>query len=306
MKWNTETRSNPLSLLLVLLLLLAACGGDGEADGTAADTNSGPASASSGGGDSSQQGDTTMSSDGNVVVAVTTDRPDWLPIWLLLPEGIDIDASIITPEAGVAALTGSVGDSTADELYNDASFMVQTAGYVITDELATAAGKGFNAEHTSDGSTVTFTVTELSEGIRQINWQFNDFLESGTDAGNRRPADGASDIGLEPLSRRGNLTISVTNPRVSDRIDGACDGSNSQVQFLSDDGLTKFVVFTGDVVGGAGEITAEFDGQNVTWVAATDSEQTVSQTDRTSAYYEGDFIQGDDIAFAVVQIACNE
>lgn len=60
------------------------------------------------------------------------------------------------------------------------------------------------------------------------------------------------------------------------------------------------------VVGAAGEITASFDGANITWVAAADSEQSAAQTERTSAHYEGDFIQGDDIAFAVVQIACDE
>lgn len=125
-------------------------------------------------------------------------------------------------------------------------------------------------------------------------------------AGNVRPAGGAADIGLEPLERRGNLTITVTSPRVSSRIDGACDGSNSQVQFMSDDGLTKFIVFTGDATGGAGEITADVEGEQLTWVAAAESETSAAQTDRTSAYYEGDFIQGDDIAFAVVQIACSE
>lgn len=295
-----------LTLLLALLVVLAGCGSDDAADSESASGDTGgegaPSATEDGG---SSDVDVQSSGDDGEAVAVTSDRPDWLPVWLFLPEGMDIDASLITPGTGQAGLTGSVPDSDADELYNDALFMVQSAGYIITEEFE-AGGRGFNAEHTSDGSSVVFTVTEVSSGVHQISWQFADFLESGGDAENRQPAPGAGDIGLEPLPRRGNLTISVTSPRVSARIDGACGGSNSRVEFLSDDGFTKFIVFTGDAVGGAGEITADFDGENVTWVAAADSEQSASQTDRTSAYYEGDFIQGDDIVFAVVQIACNE
>ena len=303
-----HSRLSWLTLLLALVVVLAACGGDdtGAADSESAAGDTGGEGAPSGTEDGGSSDDDVQSSgDDGEAVAVTSERPEWLPVWLFLPEGIDIDASLITPGTGQAGLTGSVPDSDADELYNDATFMVQTAGYIITEEFE-AGGRGFTAEHTSDGSSVIFTVADVNEGVHQISWQFEDFLEAGVDAGNRQPARGAGDIGLEPPPRRGNLTISVTNPRVSDRIDGACDGSNSQVQFLSDDGLTKFIVFTGDVVGAAGEVTADFDGEDVTWVAAADSEQSASQTDRTSAYYEGDFIQGDDIAFAVVQIACDE
>ena len=283
------------TLVFALLLVLAACGGDD------AGSEGGPATTV--GGATSDTDDPSSGDDGEAT-AGTSDRPEWLPVWLLLPEGIDIDAAPFTSSTGEAGLTGSVPDSDAEELYNDARFMVQSGGYIISEEFE-AGTRGFDAEHTSDGSSVVFTVTKAAEGVHQISWQFTDFLESGVEGANRQPASGAGDIGLEPLTRRGSITITVTTPRVSARIDGACDATNSQVQFVSDDGFTKFIVFTGDVIGAAGEITADFDGSNVTWVAAADSEQTAAQTDTTSAYYEGDFIQGDDVAFAVVQIACD-
>lgn len=307
MNSDTRTRRAWPGWLLAIALLLAACGG-GDADGAdleSSRTGSDSPTSSPNTDDGTTDVDASVSSDGGEVLGVTSDRPDWLPVWVLLPEGIDIDASLITPGSDEAGLTGSVPNSDADELYNDALFMVQSAGYIISEEFE-ADSRGFTAEHTSDGSLVVFTVIALSDGLNQISWQFEKFLESGADAGNRQPAAGASDVGLEPLTRRGNLTISVTTPLVFSRIDGACDASNTRVQFLSDDGSTRFIVFTGDVVGAAGEITADFEGANVTWVAAADSEQTAAQTDTASAYYEGDFIQGSGVTFGVVQIACNE
>jgi hypothetical protein len=114
--------------------------------------------------------------------------------------------------------------------------------------------------------------------------------DGGASSLGRKPAPRASDIGLEPLERQGSLTIAVTSPRVFSRIDGACDASDSRVQFLSDDGRTRFVVLTGDVVGASGEVTVDIEGADVTWVAAADSETSTAQADRTSAFYEGDFI----------------
>lgn len=297
----TRTRGSAVWIgsMVLLALVVAGCGGADTAD----TSNSGSTD-----GDTSQRNpgvDVTISADDGEVVVVTSDRPDWLPVWLLLPEGLDIQASAITPGTGEAVITGTVPNSDVDELFDDAVFMAQSGGYIITEQFE-AGGKGFTAEHSSDGSTATFTAVQVVDDLHQWAWQFEGFLQAETGDRTARPASGAGDIGLEPLPRRGNLTITVTNPRLFARIDGACDGTNSQVQFASDDGSTKFIVFTGDAVGGAGEVTADFEGENVTWVAAADSEQTAAQTDRTSAYYEGDFIQGDDVVFGVVQIACNE
>jgi hypothetical protein len=282
-------------------LALAACGGDApEVGATSADDR-----ASDAGSEGAAGVDVTIGGDDGEVLVVTSERPDWLPVWLLLPEGLDISAAMNTPGSGEAAVTGSVPDSDADELYNDASFMVQSGGYVITEEVE-AGGRGFTAEHTSDGSIARFSVVQVTDDLHQWSWEFEGLGGSESRSGNAQPAGGAGDIGLDPLERRGNLTITVMSPRVFTRIDGACDGSNSQVQFLSDDGLSKFIVFTGDAVGGAGEITADVEGEQLTWVAAAESETSASQTDRTSAYYEGDFITGSDVVFAVVQITCNE
>lgn len=283
-------------------LVLAACGGDtAEAGATSVDDR-----ASDAGSEGAAGVDVTIGGgDGAAAVVVTSDRPDWLPVWLLLPEGLDIQATLITPGTGEAALSGSVPDSDLDKLYSDASFMVQSAGYIITEEFE-AGGRGFAAEHASDGSTVRFFVAQVSDALHQWGWEFGGFLDAGTEGRTATPARGAGDVGLEPLLRTGNLTISVTSPRVSTRIDGACDASNSRMQFLTDDGSTRFLVFTGDVVGAAGEITADFDGSKVTWVAAADSETSTALTDRTSAYYEGDFIQGEDVVFGIVEITCNE
>lgn len=157
----------------------------------------------------------------------------------------------------------------------------------VATEAAVSSTTGANVT-TTTGGNVTTTV-----------------VDGGGDSP-AQPAAGAGDIGLEPLTRRGNLSITVTSPRVSSRIEGACGASNSRVEFISDDGSTRFMVFTGDAVGAAGEVTAEVEGESLTWVAAADSETSTAQTDRTSAYYEGDFIRGGDVAFAVVQIRCNE
>lgn len=160
-------------------------------------------------------------------------------------------------------------------------------GDTVATEAAVSSTTGANVTTTTGGNVATTVV-------------------DGGDDSSPQPAPGAGDIGLEPLTRSGNLSITVTNPRVSSRLDGACGASNSRVEFISDDGSTRFMVFTGDAVGAAGEVTAEVEGENLTWIAAADSETSTAQTDRASAYYEGDFLQGGDVAFAVVQITCNE
>ena len=291
-----HTRWQRLVLLVATSgLILAGCGGAGtdEVPIAAEDDQSRAV------GSEPADVDPTSSGDDGGIVVVTSDRPDWLPAWLLLPEGLDIQATVMTPETGEAVLSGAVPDSDIDNLYSDAAFMVQSGGYSIIDEFQ-VGGRGFTAEHSTDGSTVRFVVAQVTDDLHQVGWEFTGLNGAGGVAAS------PSQPGSGQLDRRGTLTFTVTDPRTSVRFEGACDASAGEANFRSDDGLTDFSVATVEEVGGGGKITVDPEDEFRPWIPATDSETSTADTSSTGAYYEGDFVRESTRAFGIVQITCDE
>ncbi len=56
-------------------------------------------------------------------------RPDWLPVWALLPADLEITFAFQDEGTAEAAVTGWIGDGDLQTLYHETWFMVQTGGY---------------------------------------------------------------------------------------------------------------------------------------------------------------------------------
>lgn len=269
----------------VVALVLTACGG-GDAEGT-------PSAAGDAVGDDGSADTTTtvveIEIDEDVVEVGIGARPDWLPVWVFLPQELQISTSVSAAETGDGFVTGLVAGGDPRLLYDQALFMAQSGGYVFGEDVQTA-GAGFVAHHTSNGSSVTFTAAGEPGAVI---WTMHFSGLSGP------AADTA--VAAGPLDRRGNLSLTV--PGVSSRIEGSCDTDPStNAAFVSDDGTTTFEIAHGEIP--KGEITIDVNGSNQTWAPSIDSEQVAVEITDDWVYYESDFLGESGVVFGVLQINC--
>ena len=160
---NPIQGSHLVLIVAVLAVLVTGCGGDADT----AEEGAEPTAAVT-------EVETTQTAPTEPEVAVGGgERPDWLPVWLLLPPDLEITLEFQNGETGEAAVTGWISDGDLQKLYDDAWFMVQSGGYIIGEESADGDPKSFNADHTSDGSTVRFGVVGQNDGIVQWSMEFS-------------------------------------------------------------------------------------------------------------------------------------
>ena len=151
---------------VILVALLTGCGGDADepegVESTRADTEVDAA------------GDLVGAGAGDADIAASgSERPDWLPVWLFLPPDLEITLDLHDAGTGKSVVTGWIGDGDLQQLYDDALFMTQSGGYIIAGEPGDGDIGSFNADHTSDGSTVWFGVTEQNDGIVLWSMEFS-------------------------------------------------------------------------------------------------------------------------------------
>jgi len=154
---------------LVLGTLLAACGGDTTERDVAQPTDARIEVENA-----TESSATPAPAEPDAVVATGgSERPDWLPVWLFLPPDLEITLDLHDAGTGESVVTGWIGDGDLQQLYDDARFMTQSGGYIIAGEPGGSDIGSFSADHTSDGSTVRFGVTEQNDGIVLWSMEFS-------------------------------------------------------------------------------------------------------------------------------------
>lgn len=271
--------------LAVLVLALAACGGEAD-DANGADNGS---SSSTGDGDDGGDdgGDSFTVSDGGgeVVVGSTTGRPDWLPAWVELPNGLEITTQFNSPGTGEAAVLGIVEGESQDELLAEALILVQSSGYAIGEQYDSINGMGFEAENSIDGSRIVFGVSEFVEG--SSTWSMEFYSDTGGGDGDEQLRN------EDPTSRYdtpGVMTVMVGGQTFD--VIGSCEFGDGYGVFQADDARSVFDVFQGGESGSLGAVggaSIVVDDEVIRrWFVDTRSTEVVElEMASNSIYYEG-------------------
>lgn len=279
-----------------MALVVTACGGAVEAG--VSDTGIGPDEVAVDAGDDTF----TVTADGGEVVVGSSDRPEWLPGWVLLPDGLEITTAFSNPGVGESAVMGSLAIADPQTLYDDAKFMVQSVGYVIGEEYQTS-GLGFNADHTSDGSRLIVSVVQVSEDFTL--WSMEFFDEAGD-------GDGDQQVGDEPSTSRPDASAVMTvtvGAEVFDVI-GRCTIGDGHANFSADDSFSVFDVFSMESgeLGAVGNATLVVDGERTTsWSVDLTLDAVALELSDTSIFYEGKIREntfGSDSEIGTVAIDC--
>lgn len=281
---RVTTRCGALAVLSVLAVLLSACGGGTEESAGAVTSTSVAARDGADTGD----GFTVSSGDAEVVVGGTNERPVWLPTWVELPNGLEITTQFNSPGLGESAVMGVIEGEDQEELLAEALILVQSNGYVIGEQYDTPSGKGFNADHSSDGTRIVFGVGEFVEG--SALWSMEFYAGKSDDGGDQQVANEA------PTSRYdtpGVMTVTVGGQMFE--VIGSCELSDGYGTFQADDGRSVFDVFQRAESGGLGAVggaSLVVDGEVVTgWNVFQSMEIVDLQLTDDSIYYEGSMLE---------------
>ena len=270
--------------LAVLVLALAACGGEADDANGADNGSSSSTGGSDDGGDDGGDSFTVSDGGGEVVVGSTTGRPDWLPAWVELPNGLEITTQFNSPGTGEAAVLGIVEGESQDELLAEALILVQSSGYAIGEQYDSINGKGFEAENGIDGSRIVFGVSEFVEGSSTWSMEFYELTDVG---------DGDEQVANEPSTSRydlpGVMTVSVGTQMFD--VVGSCEFGDGYGTFAADDARSVFDVFGGAGPGGLGAVGSAsliVDGEVTTsWSVDQSMEVTKLELTDNSIVYEG-------------------
>ena len=162
-----------LSLVVTFCFALVGCGGADETTTVAGvDTDALVEQARNGELDTEQliEDVTADISDGDLTL-LGSDRPDWLPPFVLMPAGLNVTFDLHDESTGESSFGGFItGDQ--QTLYDQAAFMVQTGGYIIEQQDDNGRSKTFFAAHTSDGTVIRFGVAETVGSELQWSMEF--------------------------------------------------------------------------------------------------------------------------------------
>jgi hypothetical protein len=282
----------------VLALIVSACGGGVDAEGS--DTSVSPVDVVV---DTGGDGFTVEADGGEVILGGTADRPDWLPSWVELPNGLEITTQFTNPGVGEAAVLGIVEGEAQEELLAEALILVQSNGFVVGGQYDTSGGKGFEAEHSSDGSRVVFGVGEYVEG--SALWSMEFFDDAGDGAEDEQAAN---DESTSKYDTPGVMTVTVGGQTFD--VIGSCDLGDGSGNFSADDSFSVFDVFPANTggLGAVGTATLVVDGERITsWGVFQGMEVIGLELTDNSIFYEGgmqESVFGAEPEIGSIEIAC--
>ncbi len=281
--------------LLTLAFVFAACGGgDDDGDGNAS-ANSAQEDVGAGDG---------IAPSSDTDVTGVNDRPDWAPVWLLIPEGLQLTLASEDSSLGESVIAGFLSDADLMLLYEQAKIMVQSGGYIIGDETGAGsdlaepgASLSFSAEHTGDDGSVNFGVVRVDDQTTQ--WSM-ELVASGDTDGQSASDDSATSTNA--ADGAGTITVSAGGETFT--TSGTCIIIDEGVidQFASPVGT--FVIISDDPPMANGYFFQPPGVSAVEWDIPNTAEGTVLEQTATSQHYEGPGILDDvDVDF-IVDVEC--
>ena len=257
--------------------MLTACASDSES--AEVDTSDRPSNGVS------------VSTDGVEAQIGRSERPDWLPVWLLLPDDLEITLSLNDERTGEANVTGFISGGDFDKLLSDLTFMVQSGGYVIGETYEGGGGSGFNAQHTGDEGDLRAGVIQIDDNVVQWSIEFSfgasdDATETtvGDQAGTPSEVEGIS------ISGPGAMTMMVAGETLV--TEGQCFIEGSYGNFIGLDGVSNLTIREGENRTAEGNLTQTVGGVEHSWfVDATGAPRFGIST--VGMRYEGSLVTAD-------------